>query len=113
MVNAAPHNDFNLTVQFPVLIIHVGHLCGPARQRRPFQPLTGEPIIQRIIFAAALAVALPSIACAQMATSAHNPAIKDPTVQTTLAPPPGEIRSRSIRLKPASRMPDIRMWVSS
>jgi len=39
--------------------------------------------MQRIIFAAAFAVALPSIACAQMATSAHNPAIKDPTVQTT------------------------------
>lgn len=39
--------------------------------------------MQRIIFAAALAVALPSIACAQIAASAHNPAIKDPTVQTT------------------------------
>lgn len=39
--------------------------------------------MQRIIFVAALAVALPWIASAQMATDAHNPAIKDPTVQTT------------------------------
>ena len=39
--------------------------------------------MQRIIFAAAFAVVLPSIACAQTATSARNPAIKDPTVQTT------------------------------
>lgn len=39
--------------------------------------------MQRILLAAALAVALPSIACAQTADSTHNPAIKDPTVQTT------------------------------
>jgi len=39
--------------------------------------------MHRFILASALAVALPSIASAQMPTGTHNPAIKDPTVQTT------------------------------